>query len=299
MTDRITQSMLSTTLLGDLQTITDKLTQTRDKLSSGKEIQKPSDNPYGTSRALQLRADLAANKQYQTNVSDASSWQDATDISLGQIGDLSQRARDLLVQGANDTLGASGRASIATEIDQIIESVKSIGNTQYAGRYLFAGSKTTTAPYTPGGADAYLGDTATISREIGQGVQVPLNIDGKSVIGDGTTAGSLLATLRKISTDLKANNSSALQSGDLATLDTALDGLTSTRATVGARTNRLDTALSRLQQIEQTTTGLLSNTEDADMAKTLVDFSQQQAVYQAALKSGAQIIQLSLMDFLR
>lgn len=299
MTDRITQSMLSTTLLGDLQTITDKLTQTRDKLSSGKEIQKPSDNPYGTSRALQLRADLAANKQYQTNVSDASSWQDATDISLGQIGDLSQRARDLLVQGANDTLGASGRASIATEIDQIIESVKSIGNTQYAGRYLFAGSKTTTAPYTPGGADTYLGDTATISREIGQGVQVPLNIDGKSVIGDGTTAGSLLATLRKISTDLKANNSSALQSGDLATLDTALDGLTSTRATVGARTNRLDSALSRLQQIEQTTTGLLSTTEDADMAKTLVDFSQQQAVYQAALKSGAQVIQLSLMDFLR
>jgi flagellar hook-associated protein 3 FlgL len=299
MTDRITQSMLSTTLLGDLQTITDKLTQTRDKLSSGKEIQKPSDNPYGTSRALQLRADLAANKQYQTNVSDAASWQDATDISLGQIGDLSQRARDLLVQGANDTLGASGRASIATEIDQIIESVKSIGNTQYAGRYLFAGSKTTTAPYTPGGTDAYLGDTATISREIGQGVQVPLNIDGKSAIGDGTTAGSLLATLRKISTDLKANNSSALQSGDLATLDTALDGLTSTRATVGARTNRLDTALSRLQQIEQTTTGLLSNTEDADMAKTLVDFSQQQAVYQAALKSGAQVIQLSLMDFLR
>jgi flagellar hook-associated protein 3 FlgL len=253
----------------------------------------------GTSRALQLRADLAANQQYQTNVSDASSWQDATDISLGQIGDLSQRARDLLVQGANDTLGASGRASIATEIDQIIESIKSVGNTQYAGRYLFAGSKTTTAPYTPGGADAYLGDTATISREIGQGVQVPLNVDGKSAIGDGTTAGSLLATLRKISTDLKANNSSALQSGDLAALDTALDGLTSTRATVGARTNRLDSALSRLQQIEQTTTGLLSTTEDADMAKTLVDFSQQQAVYQAALKSGAQVIQLSLMDFLR
>jgi flagellar hook-associated protein 3 FlgL len=232
-------------------------------------------------------------------VSDAASWQDATDISLGQISDLSQRARDLLVQGANDTLGASGRKSIATEIDQIIESVKSVGNTQYAGRYLFAGSKTTTAPYTPGGADAYLGDTATISREIGQGVQVPLNINGQSVIGDGTTAGSLLATLRKISTDLKANNSAALQSGDLATLDTALDGITSTRATVGARTNRLDTALARLQQIEQTTTGLLSNTEDADMAKTLVDFSQQQAVYQAALKSGAQVIQLSLMDFLR
>lgn len=299
MSGRITQSMLTTTLLSDLQGITDKLSQTRGKLSSGKEIQKPSDDPFGTARALQLRADLAANTQYQTNVNEASSWQDATDTSLSQIGDLALRARDLLVQGANDTLSASDRKSIAAEVDQLIESVKSVGNTQYAGRYIFAGSKTTTAPYTPSGTDTYLGDTATINREIGPGVQVPLNVDGASVIGDGATAGSLLATLRKISTDLKANNSAALQSGDLSALDTALDSLNATRATVGARTNRLQTALSRLQQLEQSSTQLLSNTEDADMAKTLVDFSQQQAVYQAALKAGAQIVQPSLMDFLR
>ena len=299
MTDRITQSMLTASVLSDLQTITNKLAQTRDQLSSGKEIQKPSDDPFGTARALQYRADLAANAQYQANVGEASSWQNATDISLGQIGGLTQRARDLLVQGANDTLGSSGRQSIATEIDQIIESIKSAGNTQYAGRYIFSGSKTTTAPYTPGGADTYLGDAATISREIGPGVQVPINVDGASVIGDGATPGSLLATLRKISDDLKTNNSAALQSGDLSALDTALDGVTVARATVGARTNRLDAALSRLQQLEQTTMGLLSNTEDADMAKTMVDFSQQQAVYQAALKAGAQVIQPSLMDFLR
>ena len=54
----------------------------------------------------------------------------------------------------------------------------------------------------------------------------------------------------------------------------------------------------RLQQLEESTTQLLSNTEDADMAQTMVDFSQQQAVYQAALKAGAEIIQPSLMDFL-
>lgn len=296
MSDRITQSMLSTSLLADLQNITSKLSQTQNKLSSGKEIQKPSDDPFGTSRALQFRADLAANRQYQSNVGEASAWQDATDLSLGQIGDLTQRARDLLVQGANGTTGPAGRASIATEIDQIIESIKSEGNTQYAGRYIFAGSMTTTAPYTPDGLDNYAGDGATISREIGPGVQVPLNVTGASVIGDGATG--LLATLRGISSDLKTNNSASLQSGDLAKLDTALDAITATRATVGARTNRLETAMSRLQQTEQTTMGLLSNTEDADMAKTLIDLSQQQVVYQAALKAGAQIVQPSLMDFL-
>jgi len=71
------------------------------------------------------------------------------------------------------------------------------------------------------------------------------------------------------------------------------------RATVGARANRIQTALSRVQQLEETNTRLLSETEDADMAETFVTFSQQQTVYQAALKAGAQLIQPSLMDFLR
>jgi flagellar hook-associated protein 3 FlgL len=298
-TDRVTQGMLSTTLLADLANISDKLSRTQGKLSSGKELEKPSDDPFATARALSFRAELASNKQYQANVGEASSWQEATDTALSSIGDLVLRVRELVVQGANDTLGPSARASIAAEIDQLTESIKSAGNTQYAGRYIFSGSQTTTAPYTVGGADAYLGDTAAIYREIGPGVQVPLNVDGASVIGDGATPGSLLATLRTISNDLKTNNGAALQGADLAAIDTAHDAVTTARATVGARSNRLDTALSRLQQLEESTTKLLSNTEDADMAKTLVDFSQQQAVYQAALKAGAQIVQPSLMDFLR
>ena len=72
----------------------------------------------------------------------------------------------------------------------------------------------------------------------------------------------------------------------------------SQQASVGALSNRLTSATSRLQQLQQATTQQLSNVQDADMAKTLIDFSTQQAVYQAALKSGAQIIQPSLMDFL-
>jgi flagellar hook-associated protein 3 FlgL len=71
------------------------------------------------------------------------------------------------------------------------------------------------------------------------------------------------------------------------------------RSVVGALSNRLDTALSRLQQLQDASSAQLSNVEDADMAKTLVDFSTQQAVYQSALRAGANIIQPSLMDFLK
>ena len=118
------------------------------------------------------------------------------------------------------------------------------------------------------------------------------------MIGDGSNPTSLLATLRQVSTDLKSNNVTALQTTDLTNLDNANDTITESRATVGATSNRLTTALSRLQQLQQSTMQLLSQTEDADMAQLAVNYSQQQAVYTAALKAGAGIIQPSLMDFL-
>jgi len=298
-TERITPSMMSNTLLSDLQNITDSLATSQEQLSSGKRILQPSDDPFGTSRALAYRADLASNQQYQTNANDGSSWLDAADTALGSISSLVQRARDLVVQGANTTSGGSSNASIAAEIDQLIESIKTEANTQYAGQYIFSGTKTTTQPYTPNGSDAYAGDTGAVSREIGPGVQVQVNVDGASVIGDGSTPGTLLNTLRQVSADLKANNISALGSTDLQAIDAAVDNVNTVRATVGARADRLQTALSRLQQLQESSTKLLSDTEDADMAQTIVTYSQQQAVYQAALKAGANIIQPSLMDFLQ
>jgi flagellar hook-associated protein 3 FlgL len=289
--------MMSSSVLNDLENAANQLNLTQQRISSGKQIQQPSDDPFGTSMALQYSGDLAQNQQYQSNVSDAQGWQSTVDTALGNVNDIVLRARDLIVQGASDTSGPSARSDIASEIDQLIDSLKTEANTQYSGRYVFSGTQTLTQPYQVGSSnDSYAGNTGTITREIGQGVQVAVNVPGSTIFGDGTTG--LIATLRQISTDLRANNGAALQNGDLTALDAAETTVTSQQATVGALSNRLDTATSRLQQLQQATTQQLSNVQDADMAQTMIDFSTQQAVYQAALKSGAQIIQPSLMDFL-
>jgi flagellar hook-associated protein 3 FlgL len=289
--------MMSTSVLNDLENAANQLNLTQQRISSGKQIQQPSDDPFGTSMALQYSGDLAQNQQYQSNVSDAQGWQNTVDTALGNVNDIVLRARDLVVQGASDTSGPSARSDIASEIDQLIDSLKTEANTQYSGRYVFSGTQTLTQPYQVGSSnDAYAGNTGTITREIGQGVQVAVNVPGSTIFGDGTTG--LIATLRQISTDLRANNGTALQNGDLTALDSAETTVTAQQATVGALSNRLDTATSRLQQLQQATTQQLSNVQDADMAQTMIDFSTQQALYQAALKSGAQIIQPSLMDFL-
>jgi flagellar hook-associated protein 3 FlgL len=295
-TVRITQGMMNQTLLYDLRNVTTQLSTSEQQLSSGYKLNQPSDDPYGAGQALKLRADLASNQQYQSNVQDANSWQNVADTALGDIGDSIQRARDLVLQGANDTNAANDRQAIVTELNQLIDSIKTDANTQYAGRYIFSGTKTDTPPYQLGSNDAYSGNTAMITREIGVGVQVAINQPGASVIGDDT--GGLLATLRGIVTDLQSGNTNALGTTDLKALDSANDQLLNARAQVGALSDRLTTATNRLQSTEQSTTQLLSNVRDADMTQVMVNFSTQQAAYQAALRAGAQIIQPSLMDFL-
>lgn len=296
MTTRITQGMLNQTLLYDLQNVTSQLSVSEQQLSSGYKLNKPSDDPYGASQALKLRADLAGNQQYQSNVSDANAWQSVADTALGDIGDSVQRARDLVIQGANDTNAPSDRTAIVTELTQLIDAIKGDANTQYAGRYIFSGTATDTQPYQQGVVDTYSGNTATITREIGAGVQVSINQPGSAIIGDASSG--LLSTLRTIVNDLNSGNTTALSSTDLNALDAANDALLNARAQVGALSDRLTTATNRLQQTEQSTTQLLSNVQDADMTQVMVNFSTQQAAYQAALRAGAQIIQPSLMDFL-
>jgi flagellar hook-associated protein 3 FlgL len=297
MSNRITTAMMTSTVLSDIQGISGRLSKSMQQLSSGKAITNPSDDPFGTTRAMLFRSELDENKQYQRNVTEASSWQTASDTALSQIGDFTLRARDLLVQGATDTTTTEGRAAIASEIDELIGSVKSTANTQYAGRYIFGGSQTQTPPYQQGAVDTYAGDNASLKREIGRGVQVDVNIPGSQAVGDSSTG--LIAALRQISADLRTPGSTAqLGTTDLKALDAAHDALTNVRAIVGARTNRLEAAQSRLSQLEEATTKLLSDTEDVDMAKTITDYTTQQTVYQSALKAGAAIIQPSLLDFL-
>lgn len=296
MSARITQGMMNQTLLYDLQHVTSQLSTSEQELSSGYKINQPSDDPYAASQALKLRADLASNQQYQGNVSDANAWQNVADTALGNIGDSVQRARDLIIQGANGTNTASDRTAMVTELNQLIDSIKTDANTQYAGRYIFSGTATNTQPYQQGSVDSYSGNTASITREIGAGVQVSINQPGSSIIGDASSG--LLSTLRTIVNDLNSGNTTALSTTDLTAIDAANDSLLNARAQVGAMSDRLTTATNRLTQTEQSTTQLLSNVQDADMTQVMVQFSTQQAAYQAALHAGAQIIQPSLMDFL-
>ena len=98
---------------------------------------------------------------------------------------------------------------------------------------------------------------------------------------------------------MKANNADALRDVDIKALQGRVDDILQVRARNGAMSNRLEAASTRLGQIQGAVNEQLSNTEDADFAKTMIEFNQQSAAYQASLRAGASIVQSSLMDFLR
>jgi flagellar hook-associated protein 3 FlgL len=301
MNTRITSSMTTRSVLADLNKVAAQQDATRRQMSSGKAITRPSDDPFGAARAMALRGELASVKQHERNVTEAQSWMTVTDTTLGSIGDLAQRARELVVQGATDTLPQTSRTAIADSIDQIIAGVKQEANATYDGRYILGGSKTSTPPFDSSltGGDAYSGDSASQLREIGPGVTLSVNVNGAEVLSGATKGqGNLLGVLRDISAHLRAGDTASLGGTDLKTITQEVDNVLSVRARVGAGMNRLDTASARLAEIEESTRAMLTNTEDADMAEVITNFSTQQAVYQSALNAGARIVQTSLLDFL-
>jgi flagellar hook-associated protein 3 FlgL len=311
MTSRITQSMVSRHSLSDIMGNSARLERATRELSSQRRILQASDDPIGTQTAITARSELAATQQYTTNIDEATGLLQTGDTALDEVTKLLQRARELAIQGANDTTDQRSRENIALEIDQIAAQLKSVGNTTYAGTYLFAGTATTTRPYdttTVPPVDTYSGDQGTIAREIGPGVSVRVNTlatatpPAPSIIGAGTAAdGGMLYSLRTLAADLRsgtAAGSNALKTTDLNLLDANLDTINSARATIGATLNRLTSAGSRLAANKEASTGLLSKTEDIDFAQATINYSTQQTVYQASLSVGAKIIQPSLLDFL-
>ena len=305
MLGRVTNNTVSRELLTDITSITSRIAKIQGSISSGKQISTPSDDPLGTQRSLSLRSVIEGSQQHQRNIDEATGWLETTDDALSDASSIVNRARELTVQGASDSLGPEQRSSIALELDQLAEALKESANASYQGTYVFAGVATTTRPYGPNVAgDAFQGDTSgtPVARTIGPGVSVSINTNAGAIFGSGSGDGKLIATLRNIATHLRSTatvDRDALRTTDLADLSNNLDTLSQARATVGAVQSRLDTAKSRLGDVELTTTQLLSENEDTDLAKAILDLSTQQNVYQAALRSGASVIQPSLLDFLR
>jgi flagellar hook-associated protein 3 FlgL len=303
MTGRITDAMLTASTLRDVNASLSALQRSSSELSSGRTILEPSDNPYGTSRAIDLQSQLDGLGTFAESAEDGIAWASGSESAMANMGEAVQRVRTMLVQASNGTLNPGDLKNIAAEVNQLTESVKQAANTQYAGQYVFAGTATTTRPYPQGESDEYQGNEGTVARSIGPGASVTINSSISSLLGSGQGAkdGKLLDVLRTIAQHLSEGTpeaKAALNSSDLKALDASAEALAGLQAGNGSTIAQLHGAKSRIESMQTSITAALSSTEDADFAKTSMAYSNERAAYEAALRAGASIIQESLLNFL-
>ncbi len=294
---RITNRGTTARLMEHLQTSQARLAETQDRMGSGKRIAKPSDDPFGNSRVMSMRTDLGLVLQRQRNIELARAELGVTEASLESLGRVLSRAQELAVQADSTTVDASGRASIAAEIDRLLQEAATIGNTSYGGRRIFGGYQSTTQPFTPDApANAttvtFAGDAGVITRTIGNGEQIEVNLDGQALFG------GIFTSLIAFRDALTANDRTAIAAATTALTADAERALMA-RGEIGARVRRVDLAAERLEGDGVRLQTQIALLEDADLTQEMVDLQMRDTALQAALSATAKSLSNSLIAFLR
>lgn len=293
---RVTQTMMSQRSLQGMQLSLSNLARTQEQLSSGRVLNRPSDSPTDTTAAMRLRSSLADARQYVRSAEDGKGWLNQADTTLQSMLNETRRARDLVLQGANGgAMSASAREALAIEVDQLRESLISQANTTYLERPVFGGVTGGDVAYDPDGR--YVGTTAgQVTRTVADGVTIRVDLDAAATFGPHGA---------NLFDDLAAA-ADALRTGDRAAINASLDKLalgtdrlTGGLAEVGGRTQRLEAALQRAKDSELGLTTSLTEIENVDLPKAMVELQLQEVAYQAALGATARVLQPSLLDFLR
>jgi len=206
---RVTNSMVANTVTYNMQRSLQRFLELQTSVSSGRRINKPSDDPLGTLRDLDYRTELSKIEQYRNNISQASNWMSTYDSVMADVKDLVSSAKEIAVSMANETYDEVAREAAANEVQSIFDQIMQLANTQLDGRQMFSGFKTKIKPFEfSSHGVVYQGDSGKIEFEVEASMRQQVNINGAdtflksfSVLGEdsdlnvGVTAATLLANL--------------------------------------------------------------------------------------------------------
>lgn len=292
---RVTQNMLTGRSVGALQTGLSRLARLQEQMSTGRILNRPSDSPTDTTSAMRIRSSMADVKQYGRNANDGNGWLGQIDAALTSANDQVLRARDLALQGANSgSTGPTAREALAAEVDQIRGGLIDTANSSYLGRPVFGGVTSGAKAYDATGT--YVGTPGAVNRTVSEGSTIRVDVDGQQAFGP--TGNSVFDHLDALSTALRAGDQAGI-SASITALAADRDRITTTQTDVGTRQIRVEAAIQAASDSELKLSTSLSNVENADLPKVIVDLQMQQVAYQASLAATAKVLQPSLLDFLR
>ncbi len=292
---RITDSILYRTVKRSMQQTSQRVMDQQEKISSGKRINRPSDDPLGAMRAQQLYNNISRIDQFQRNNMFAKLWINETESALDQAKDIIVRLKELAVSLSSESYDDEARAIAAKEVRVLRDHVLNIANSRAGTRSIFAGHETGTSAFLPNGT--YNGDNGEIHVNIDNDVTVKLNLIGSDVFQSGPGR-NIFDTLDDFVTALEANDSQTVKTQILDELDTNFLALRQNIAEVGARINSLDLSENSNQLLKIGKTEQLGIVEEVDIFETVTDMESARNAFQGALLNARDIGKLSLANFL-
>jgi flagellar hook-associated protein 3 FlgL len=271
--------------------------RTQEGLVSGKRVNRPSDDAVGASRAVRLRKTLDRIDQFARNAEQAKTFLESTETALDNVKSNLVRVQELVMQQLGGMQGPEGRASAVAELTGIRAGVLQAMNTKLDGRYIFSGFQSQLEAFDGNGN--YQGIPGQILEvEIADGDFVAMNMTGDPALIDPATGESPIHLIDDIIASLQAGDDDALRD-QLPEVSDRITRILNSVSDVGARSNRVETALADNEELQVATVGILSGIEDVDYVDATTRFAEQQRVLQATLETSARMIQTSFLDFLK
>jgi len=325
--------------------VRDSMTRSRSRLedlqlqnSTLKKLNKPSDDPVGSAKVLEVRTDKVNNDQFQSNAKLAQSFLENTDAALEDLSDIVMRAKEIAIgQSSSASSTAETRLGVAEEVNQLFQRAVATSNRRIGDRFIFGGYKNMSNPVDADGN--YHGDSGEMMVEIGRETFIGMNIPGHQVFntnpefsadqrelkqreieqnkdvapkpeafrrlaseGDTQKANvpnvNLFEELKSLRIGLLTGDQPSIR-GTLERFDDLLGKVVSTRAKIGSRIQGIQGNITTMERHNISNAQLTSTIEDADMTQIVSDMAKEETVFKSSLASSKHLIQPTLLEFLR
>jgi flagellar hook-associated protein 3 FlgL len=269
------------------------------QVSTGKRVERPSDDPSAASIAVSERASVDSFAQFTAAADGAESKLRVADSVLSDLLDKLTAARSVVMSVRGSTATDAQREASADELRSLREAVLEDLNTAFRGTFLFGGAAGDTKPFsvTAGVVDPYAGSTQEVEVDIDRGRSVAVAFDG-SAISQGADVADVFAAFDQAAAAAVAADSTAL--GDaFDAMGRAFDRATRAQSSVGASLRAVADHKLRLADSSRASSARLSTLEDANMVQAISGMNQAEVTYEAALGAAARSSQVSLFDYLK
>ena len=296
---RITNKMISDNMLSVISSNRSLAAELQLDIATTKKVRRPSDDPGAVAQIQKFKSLMSRNEQFSKNISQATGFMTSAASALDAIFEDLQTAKDIATQGGSDSINTEGRQALAQNIDQIISNLVDLGNSKYRDRFLFAGNLTIgSAPFSRSGDTvAYNGNDEELKTKTGFESEITYNRSGTDIFNRAGGV-DIFSTLAALKQGLENDDTNAIQNS-IDALGSSIQQVLRASADFGVLQQRVSSVEQMIESENINLADFISKIQDTDMIEAIINFQNLENAVTVGLQSMAQIIRLSLVDFVR